>query len=37
MYLEEQINKSGVVSCIFSLKEGVGALVQALRLFEVSV
>ncbi|KAF4079875.1 hypothetical protein AMELA_G00183340 [Ameiurus melas] len=34
MYLEEQINKPGVVSYIFSLKEGVGALVQALRLFE---
>ncbi|KAK3517905.1 hypothetical protein QTP70_027308 [Hemibagrus guttatus] len=34
MYLEEQVNKSGVVSSIFSLKEGVGALVRALRLFE---
>ncbi|TST22556.1 Phenylalanine-4-hydroxylase [Bagarius yarrelli] len=34
MYLEEQLNKSGVVSCIFSLKEGVGALAKALRLFE---
>lgn len=37
MYLEEQVNKSGVVSCIFSLKDEVGALVRALRLFEVSV
>ncbi|ROI15468.1 Phenylalanine-4-hydroxylase [Anabarilius grahami] len=32
-YLEEPLNKSGVVSCIFSLKEEVGALVKALRLF----
>ncbi|XP_073724256.1 phenylalanine-4-hydroxylase [Misgurnus anguillicaudatus] len=33
-YLEEQTNKSGVLSCIFSLKEEVGALAKALRLFE---
>lgn len=35
MYLEEDTNKSEVISCIFSLKEEVGALVKALRLFEV--
>ncbi|KAM9467915.1 phenylalanine-4-hydroxylase [Clarias gariepinus] len=34
IYLEEQINKSGVVSYIFSLKDGVGELVRTLRLFE---
>ncbi|KAL4612665.1 phenylalanine-4-hydroxylase isoform X1 [Arapaima gigas] len=34
MYLEEKTNKSGVLSCIFSLKEEVGALAKALRLFE---
>ncbi|MBN3303667.1 PH4H hydroxylase, partial [Amia calva] len=34
MYLEEQTNKSGVLSCMFSLKEEVGALAKALRLFE---
>uniref|UniRef100_A0A8C7XF61 Phenylalanine-4-hydroxylase n=1 Tax=Oryzias sinensis TaxID=183150 RepID=A0A8C7XF61_9TELE len=34
MYLEEETNKSGVISCIFSLKEEVGALAKALRLFE---
>uniref|UniRef100_A0A3P8V2B6 phenylalanine 4-monooxygenase n=1 Tax=Cynoglossus semilaevis TaxID=244447 RepID=A0A3P8V2B6_CYNSE len=34
MYLEEDTNKSEVISCIFSLKEEVGALVKALRLFE---
>uniref|UniRef100_A0A8C9UX38 Phenylalanine-4-hydroxylase n=1 Tax=Scleropages formosus TaxID=113540 RepID=A0A8C9UX38_SCLFO len=34
MYLEEQTSKSGVLSCIFSLKEEVGALAKALRLFE---
>ncbi|KTF92048.1 hypothetical protein cypCar_00016078 [Cyprinus carpio] len=33
-YLEERLNKTGVVSCIFSLKQEVGALVKALRLFE---
>ncbi|XP_016390430.1 phenylalanine-4-hydroxylase isoform X2 [Sinocyclocheilus rhinocerous] len=33
-YLEEPLNKTGVVSCIFSLKQEVGALVKALRLFE---
>ncbi|KAM6895750.1 phenylalanine-4-hydroxylase [Xenentodon cancila] len=34
-YLEEETNKkSGVISCIFSLKEEVGALAKALRLFE---
>ncbi|XP_051547032.1 phenylalanine-4-hydroxylase-like [Myxocyprinus asiaticus] len=33
-YLEEPINQSGVLSCIFSLKEEVGALAKALRLFE---
>ncbi|XP_033888227.3 phenylalanine-4-hydroxylase isoform X1 [Acipenser ruthenus] len=34
MYLEELSNKAQVVSCIFSLKEGVGALAKTLRLFE---
>ncbi|KAG9280173.1 phenylalanine-4-hydroxylase [Astyanax mexicanus] len=34
MYLEEQTNKSGVLSCIFSLNEEVGSLAKALRLFE---
>uniref|UniRef100_A0A673BNY8 Phenylalanine-4-hydroxylase n=2 Tax=Sphaeramia orbicularis TaxID=375764 RepID=A0A673BNY8_9TELE len=35
MYLEEETNKkSEVISCIFSLKEEVGALAKALRLFE---
>ncbi|XP_061662605.1 phenylalanine-4-hydroxylase [Syngnathoides biaculeatus] len=35
MYLEEETSKkSEVVSCIFSLKEEVGALARALRLFE---
>ncbi|KAI1882114.1 hypothetical protein AGOR_G00247350 [Albula goreensis] len=35
MYLEEQTSKAaGVLSCIFSLKEEVGALAKALRLFE---
>ncbi|XP_039617650.1 phenylalanine-4-hydroxylase [Polypterus senegalus] len=34
MYIEEQPNKGGVLSCIFSLKEEVGALAKALRLFE---
>ncbi|KAJ8332113.1 hypothetical protein SKAU_G00428980, partial [Synaphobranchus kaupii] len=34
MYLEEQDTKVGVISCIFSLKEEVGALAKALRLFE---
>ncbi|XP_061085394.1 phenylalanine-4-hydroxylase-like [Conger conger] len=34
MYLEEQATKAGVLSCIFSLKEEVGALAKALRLFE---
>ncbi|XP_062374051.1 phenylalanine-4-hydroxylase [Sardina pilchardus] len=33
-YLEEKTQKSGVLSCIFSLKEEVGALAKALRLFE---
>ncbi|KAJ8262001.1 hypothetical protein GJAV_G00160970 [Gymnothorax javanicus] len=33
-YLEEQTVKSGVLSCIFSLKEEVGALAKALKLFE---
>lgn len=37
MYLEEETNKkSEVISCIFSLKEEVGALAKALRLFEVN-
>lgn len=36
MYLEEETSKkSEVISCIFSLKEEVGALAKALRLFEV--
>lgn len=35
MYLEEE--RSEVISCIFSLKEEVGALAKALRLFEVSI
>ncbi|KAJ8381949.1 hypothetical protein SKAU_G00027270 [Synaphobranchus kaupii] len=34
MYLEEQTTKSGVLSCIFALKEEVGALAKTLRLFE---
>ncbi|XP_076015840.1 phenylalanine-4-hydroxylase isoform X2 [Genypterus blacodes] len=35
MYLEEETsNKSEVISCLFSLKEEVGALAKALRLFE---
>ncbi|KAM9328148.1 phenylalanine-4-hydroxylase [Pholidichthys leucotaenia] len=35
MYLEEETdNKTEVISCIFSLKEEVGALAKALRLFE---
>ncbi|XP_037316627.2 phenylalanine-4-hydroxylase [Pungitius pungitius] len=35
MYLEEETSKkSEVISCIFSLKEGVGALAKGLRLFE---
>ncbi|KAJ8268979.1 hypothetical protein COCON_G00115860 [Conger conger] len=34
MYLEERTTKSGVLSCIFSLKEEVGALAKTLRLFE---
>uniref|UniRef100_A0A8C9XRI8 phenylalanine 4-monooxygenase n=1 Tax=Sander lucioperca TaxID=283035 RepID=A0A8C9XRI8_SANLU len=35
MYLEEETNKkSEVISCIFSLKEEVGALAKGLRLFE---
>ncbi|XP_062851638.1 phenylalanine-4-hydroxylase [Trichomycterus rosablanca] len=34
MYLEEKTNKTGVLSCIFSIKEEVGALAKALRLFE---
>ncbi|KAK5876626.1 hypothetical protein CesoFtcFv8_025960 [Champsocephalus esox] len=34
MYLEEETNKSEVISCIFSLKEEVGALARGLRLFE---
>uniref|UniRef100_A0A8C6PZM2 phenylalanine 4-monooxygenase n=2 Tax=Nothobranchius furzeri TaxID=105023 RepID=A0A8C6PZM2_NOTFU len=34
-YLEEETNKkSEVISCIFSLKEEVGALAKALKLFE---
>lgn len=38
MYLEEETNKrSEVISCIFSLKEEVGALAKALRLFEVNL
>lgn len=37
MYLEEETSKkSEVISCIFSLKEEVGALAKALRLFEVN-
>lgn len=37
MYLEEETNKkSEVISCIFSLKEEVGALAKGLRLFEVN-
>lgn len=35
MYLEEE--RSEVISCIFSLKEEVGALAKALRLFEVPI
>lgn len=35
MYLEEE--RSEVISCIFSLKEEVGALAKALRLFEVTI
>lgn len=35
MYLEEE--RSEVISCIFSLKEEVGALAKALRLFEVTL
>lgn len=36
MYLEEETSKtSEVISCIFSLKEEVGALAKALKLFEV--
>ncbi|KAI1888124.1 hypothetical protein AGOR_G00181810 [Albula goreensis] len=34
MYLEEEPTKGGVLSCIFSLREQVGALAKALRLFE---
>uniref|UniRef100_A0AAZ3SWQ5 Phenylalanine-4-hydroxylase n=1 Tax=Oncorhynchus tshawytscha TaxID=74940 RepID=A0AAZ3SWQ5_ONCTS len=35
MYLEEETSaKAGVLSCFFSLKEEVGALAKALRLFE---
>ncbi|XP_026877397.1 phenylalanine-4-hydroxylase isoform X3 [Electrophorus electricus] len=34
MYLEEKSNKPGILSYIFSLKEEVGALAKALRLFE---
>ncbi|XP_049892818.1 phenylalanine-4-hydroxylase [Epinephelus moara] len=34
MYLEEETDKSEVISCIFSLKEEVGALAKGLRLFE---
>ncbi|KAM6896060.1 phenylalanine-4-hydroxylase [Lycodopsis pacificus] len=35
MYLEEETNKkSEVITCIFSLKEEVGALARGLRLFE---
>ena len=38
MYLEEENNeKSEVISCIFSLKEEVGALARGLRLFEVNL
>lgn len=38
MYLEEETGKkSEVISCIFSLKEEVGALAKALRLFEVNL
>lgn len=38
MYLEEETSKkSEVISCIFSLKEEVGALAKALRLFEVNI
>lgn len=37
MYLEEETSKkSEVISCIFSLKEEVGALAKALKLFEVN-
>lgn len=37
MYLEEETSKKlEVISCIFSLKEEVGALAKALRLFEVN-
>lgn len=37
MYLEEETSKkSEVISCIFSLKEEVGALAKALKLFEVT-
>lgn len=37
MYLEEETGKkSEMISCIFSLKEEVGALAKALRLFEVN-
>uniref|UniRef100_A0A8C1L416 Phenylalanine-4-hydroxylase n=1 Tax=Cyprinus carpio TaxID=7962 RepID=A0A8C1L416_CYPCA len=32
--IQKRLNKTGVVSCIFSLKQEVGALVKALRLFE---
>ncbi|XP_067856124.1 phenylalanine-4-hydroxylase [Heptranchias perlo] len=34
MYIEEKSTKGGVTSLIFSLKEEVGALAKALRLFE---
>ncbi|CAL8322987.1 unnamed protein product [Lota lota] len=34
MYLEEESNKLEVFSCIFSVKEEVGALAKTLRLFE---
>ncbi|KAJ8366648.1 hypothetical protein AAFF_G00348070, partial [Aldrovandia affinis] len=34
MYLEEETSKAEVLTCIFSLKEEVGALAKALRLFE---
>uniref|UniRef100_A0A8C5FSL5 phenylalanine 4-monooxygenase n=1 Tax=Gadus morhua TaxID=8049 RepID=A0A8C5FSL5_GADMO len=34
MYLEEESNQSEVFSCIFSVKEEVGALAKTLRLFE---
>lgn len=38
MYLEEETDKkSEVISCLFSLKEEVGALAKALRLFEVKL